>query len=95
MGPRWPDLKKEERYNWLTRLIKLWPGNWVKQMVKMNQAVGKKNRLDILVGRKRPIRYFPRNKFWKFIGRILSEVTFGVKGNQLCGKSESYVSKKG
>ena len=43
-------------YPYLMHLIKFWPGHWVKQMEKMNQAVGEKNRLDMSVGRKRPVR---------------------------------------
>ena len=61
----------------------------------MNQAVGEKNRLDTSVGRKWLVRHFTREKFWKYTGFIILAVTFGVKVHPLCGKLESYVSKKG
>ena len=62
-------------------LFQLWPVDWVKHMVKINQVVGEKNRLDASVVRKQPVRHFTRNKFWECIGYIPSSVTFGVKGN--------------
>ena len=55
-------------YPYLNNLTQLWPGDWVKYMGKTNEAVGKKNRLDKSEGRKRPVRPFTRNEFWKCIG---------------------------
>ena len=62
---------------------------------KMNQVVGDINSIYMLVGRKRPVCPFTRNEFCKFIGCIILEVTFGIKGHQLWGKPEISVSKKG
>ena len=75
-------------------LIKFWPGDWFKQMKKMNQAVVENNSLDTTVGRKCPVGPFIKNNIWKCIGYIISAVTFGVKLHQLWGKPESSVSKK-
>ena len=33
-------------YPYLKHIIKLWRGDWVKQMAKTNEAVGMKNRID-------------------------------------------------
>ena len=55
-------------YPYLMHINKLWPGDWVKQMTKTNQAVGGKNRLDTSVGRKWPIHPFTSNELWKCIG---------------------------
>ena len=84
-----------DRYPYFINIIKLWPGDWVTQMEKMNQAVGEKNNINTSVGRKRPARNFTRNEFWKCIRYILPEVTFGVKGHHIWGKPEASISKKG
>ena len=62
----------------------------------MNQVVGEKNFLDKSGGGgKRPVRPFTRNKFWKCIGYILLEVTYGNKGHMIWGKPEASIRKKG
>ena len=60
----------------------------------MNQAVGEKNCLDMLVGGRRSFRPFTRNEFCKCIGIIILSGTFGVKGQHIWGKIESSVSNK-
>ena len=70
-------------YPYLKHLIKLWRVDWVKQMEKMNEAVGMKNRFTMNGGRKRLISPFKRQGFWKFIGCILSTVTYGNKGQNI------------
>ena len=72
-----------EGYPYLKHLIKLWPGDWEKQMEKMNEAVTMKNRVTLNGGGKRQVKKFTRQEFWKFIGCILSAVTFGKKGRNL------------
>ena len=72
----------------------MWPGVWVNQMSKMNQAVGEKNYLDKLVGGKCPVHHCTMSKFWKFIGCILLSVTFGVKEHHIWRKIDACVSKK-
>ena len=47
-------------YTYLRHLIQLWPCDWVKQMEKMNIAVGEKNRLDISGGKERLVLPFRR-----------------------------------
>ena len=45
----------------------------------MNEAVGENNRLGKLRGKKWLVRHFTKNGFWKFIGCILSAVTYDIK----------------
>ena len=66
-------------YIYLKHLIQLWPRDWVKHMKKMNEAVGMKNCLTKYKGKKRLVHPFIRQEFWKFIGLILPEVTYGKK----------------
>ena len=70
-------------YPCLKYLIQLWPGDWVRQMEKMNEAVCMKNRVTKNGGGKRLVSPFKRQQFWKFIGFILLEVTYGKKGHKL------------
>ena len=69
----------------------MWPEDWAKQMEKMNESVGDKNRLDNSGGRKQLVCHFTNNKFWKFIGCILSSVTYGMKGHNIWRKNQTYV----
>ena len=47
-------------YPYLRHIIQLWPGDWVKQMAKMNEAVGMKNRVTMGGGGKRIVCTFRR-----------------------------------
>ena len=49
------------------------------QMEKMNEAVGMKNRINMGGGGKLIIRPFRSQEFWKCIGCVLLEVTYGKK----------------
>ena len=40
------------RYPYFKHIIQLLPGDWVKQVAKINEAVGEKNHLDKSVGKK-------------------------------------------
>ena len=66
-------------YPYLKHLSQLWPGYCVMQMAKMNETVGMKNCFTIDGGGKRVVCPFNRKGFWKFIGCILLEVTYGKK----------------
>ena len=66
---------------------KLWPGDWEKQIKKMNEAVCMKNRVTLNGGGKRQVKKFTRQEFWKFIGRILLAVNYGKKGHKLWSES--------
>ena len=68
-----------DRYPYLKHLIQLCPGDWVKQMVKINGMVGMKNRLMMYGGKKRFVCPFTSQEFWKCISFILSAVTYGKK----------------
>ena len=72
-----------EGYTYLKHLIQLWSGVWVSRMAKMNEAVCMKNRVTTNGGGKRLVRPLKRKEFWKCIGCILSEVTYGKKGHKL------------
>ena len=67
-------------YNYLNHIIKLWTGYWVQHMAKRNLAVGENNSLDIYGGNKHLFYPFRRGEFWKFIGCIILEVTYGKRG---------------
>ena len=50
---------------------------------KMNEMVGINNRIMMSGGKKQLVRPVTRQEFWKFIGCILSAVTYGMKGHNL------------
>ena len=58
-------------YPYLKHIIQLCPGDWVKHMEKMNEAVFIKNRYTVNGGGKRLVRPFKSQEFWKCIGCIL------------------------
>ena len=49
----------------------------------MNEAVGMKNHVTMDEGGKWLVRPFKRKEFWKCVGLILSEVTYGKKVHKL------------
>ena len=61
---------------------------------KMNLAVDEKNRLDLSGGKIRLVHLFRTQEFWKCIGCILSEVTYGNKGYNIEGGTQISVDKK-
>ena len=63
-------------------------------MVKMDEAIGDKNCLGKLRGKKRSVSHFKNIEFWKYIRCILSAVTYEIKGHQLWGEIEKSVRKK-
>ena len=62
-------------------------------MEKMNEAVCMKNRVITNGGGKRQVRPFKRQKFWKCIGCILSEATYGKKGHKIWSEGPKYFGK--
>ena len=73
-------------YPHLNHLLKVWPGDWVKKMSKMNEAVGENNGLDKLGGKRQFVHFFQRTStgnllvelYWKLhMGR--KETSFRVK----------------
>ena len=66
-------------YPYLKHLTQLCPCNWVKNMEKMNEAVGMNNCLTMSGGNELLVRTSRKQEFWKCIGCILSEVTYGKK----------------
>ena len=75
---------------YLKMLIKLWPGDWIDQLKRMNRKVDEEN------GKQRVkanvwYRKFPRfssNEFRNNIGCLVSERTFGLGGSRLWEKEE-------
>ena len=59
--------------------------DWVKHMVKINEAVGEKNRLDKSWGKKLLVQNVTKNEFWKCIGCIILTVTYESKGQRILG----------
>ena len=57
-------------YPFFKHLIQLFPGDWVNQMAKLNQAAGTKNPLTMGGGGKRIVCPFRRQDFWKLIGYV-------------------------
>ena len=70
-------------YPYLKHLIQLWSGYWVKNISKMNEAVGMKNRFTVGGGGKQVVHRFNRQEFWICIGCILSAVNYGKKGHNI------------
>ena len=70
-------------YPYLKYLIQFWPGDRVEQIAKINEAVGMKNIFIMDGGRKRLVFTFKSQEVWKFIGCILSEVTYGKEGHNI------------
>ena len=56
----------------------------------MNEAVGMKNPFTMDGGGKQMVHPFRRQEFWKFIGYILSAITYGNKGRKLSSKIPKY-----
>ena len=63
-------------------------------MSKTNEAVGEKNHLEGVGGKKWNVRYFSNNEFWKFIGYIILVVTYRNKGHNIWVITQIYVAKK-
>ena len=55
----------------------------------MNEAVGMNNIFTMDGGGKRPVRTFRRQEFWKCIGCVLQEVTYGNKGHKLLSEMKN------
>ena len=55
-------------YPYLKHIIQLLPGDWVKQITKINEAVGMNNFLTMGGGGKRIVRPFRRQELCKCIG---------------------------
>ena len=61
-------------------LIKLWPGDWIIQLKRMNRKVEEENGKALNKGnvRYRKVCRFSSNEFWKNIGCLVSATTFGL-----------------
>ena len=59
----------------------------------MNEAVCMNNCVTLNGGGKRKVKNFTRQEFWKYIGCILSSVTYGKKGRKLWSEVSKGVGK--
>ena len=66
-------------YPYLKHIIQLWPGDLVRHMKKMNEAVCMNNHLTMDGGGKLLVCPLKRQELWKYIRCVLSEVTYGKK----------------
>ena len=73
-------------YHYLKYLIQLFSGYWVKNMAKMNEAVGMNDCLKTNGGGKWIVCPFISKYFWKCIGCVLSTVAYWKKGHNLCSE---------
>ena len=69
-------------------LINLWTGDWKTQFNMMNMKVDEDDEKTALIGngRYQKFRLFSRNEFWKNIGCLVSDPTFGLGGYRLWEK---------
>ena len=70
---------------YLKMLIKLWRGDWIDQLKRMNRKVDEENGKKRVKGnvRYRKVRRFSSCEFWKNIGCLVSAPTFGLGGSRL------------
>ena len=73
----------------MKHLIQLWPGDWLKQIEKMNEAFSMKNRFTMDGGGTPLVRPFKRKYLCKYVGYILS-VIYGNKGHKLWSEITKY-----
>ena len=78
----------------MKHLIQLWPGDWVKQTTKINLSVGEENNLNCYGGKNQLVCTFRRQYLWRFIGLILSKVTYGRNGHKTWAETKRSVDKK-
>ena len=69
-------------------LINLCPGYWISQLKRMNQNVNEENGKALNKGnvRYRKVCQFSRNGFWKNIGCLISDPTFGLGRSRMWKK---------
>ena len=72
-------------FPYLIMLSKLWPGNCKTQLKRVNQKVDEDNGKALVKGNGwyRKVCRFSSNKFWKNIGCLVSDPTFGIGGSRL------------
>ena len=87
-------MREECSGSYLKMLIKLWPGDWIDQLKRMNQKVDEENGEQRVKGnvRYRKVRRFSSCEFWKNIGCLVSAPTFGLGGSRL-GKGRGTKAK--
>ena len=71
-------------------LSKLWPGDYIIQLKRMNKKMDEENGKALNKGnvRYQKVCWFSSNEFWKNIGCLVSAPTFGLGGLRLWEKEE-------
>ena len=77
-------------YTYLRHIINLWTGYWDYQLLKVNAAIGDKNKPQKELGKTQPVRIYSKNEFWKCIGCIHLVVKYGRKENIIWLKGHIY-----
>ena len=74
--------ERSSEFTYLLMLIKIWPGYQKDKLKRTNQKLDEDNRkaLKKRNGRYRKFCRFNSNEFWKNIGCIVSDPTFGLGG---------------
>ena len=75
-------------FPYLLMLIKIWPGDWIRNLKRINRKVDEDNGKSFNKGnvRYRKVCRFSINEFWKNIGCLVSATTFGHGGLRLWEK---------
>ena len=63
----------------MKHLIQLWKCDWVKQIVKMNEAVGMKNNITMDGGGKRLVRHFKGKSSGNVLVLLYRQLPMGIK----------------
>ena len=71
-------------------LIKLWPGDWIDWLRRMNRKVDEENGKQLVKGNVWYCKFlrFSSCEFWKNIGCLISAPTFGLGGSRLWENEE-------
>ena len=80
--------KSPVRFPYLIVSIKLCLGDWNNSLKSMNMKVDKDNGKSIVIGNGRYLKFrqFSSNEFWRIIGCLVSDTTFGLGGSILWDK---------
>ena len=75
-------------------LMKLWPEHWMNQLERMNIIADEDNgkAVGMVNGQAKKFWRFSSNGFWKNIGCLVSDSSFGL-GGRGCGKRNTYTRK--
>ena len=70
-------------HTYLLMLIKIWPGDWEKNLEETDTRVNEENGRSMGRRRIRKFWQFSRNEYWKSIGCLILAPSFGIGGSRL------------